>query len=122
MKTKYQIIMDRELKELQRISKKREAERKFRKLHRTEILAAYRKWYYTVYRKPTLQVIKAHSRLNWAIKTKKIDRPNVCSICKENKRIVGHHQDYAKPLKVLWICHKCHKAIHNKKQSNLTAV
>lgn len=27
-----------------------------------------------------------------------------------------HHEDYDKPLEVLWVCRKCHLEIHNSKQ------
>lgn len=53
--------------------------------------------------------------LNNAIKRGFIIKPNRCSICKEKtNRINGHHKDYNKPLKVLWVCSSCHKKIHSK--------
>ena len=51
----------------------------------------------------------AMSRVNYAIKTGKITKPDICSRCgKHGKRIDGHHENYQKPLKVVWLCTKCH--------------
>jgi len=44
----------------------------------------------------------------------KIIRPNNCSMCKVKCRPDGHHFDYLKPLKVVWVCKKCHIKIHLK--------
>ncbi len=38
-----------------------------------------------------------------------------CEICKCNPtRLHGHHDDYAYPLDVRWLCPKCHKQWHAK--------
>lgn len=34
-----------------------------------------------------------------------------CAICGE-KKVQGHHYDYNKPLEVIWLCIKHHKALH----------
>jgi len=47
-----------------------------------------------------------------AVKTGKLIRPSVCSICKLNRRVCAHHRDYTKPLEVLWLCWSCHKFEH----------
>ena len=36
-----------------------------------------------------------------------------CSIC-ENPVTEGHHNDYDKPLEVVWLCRECHLKIHNE--------
>jgi|GEM_PF-5583814 len=43
-------------------------------------------------------------------------KPDKCSICrKPNKKIFAHHEDYSKPLVVIYCCLECHKNIHNNK-------
>ena len=36
-----------------------------------------------------------------------------CSICCSTTNIEAHHNDYAKPLDVIWLCRQCH-ADHHK--------
>lgn len=37
----------------------------------------------------------------------------VCEVCK-SKKVEAHHEDYAKPLEVKWLCRKHHAEIHRK--------
>lgn len=55
---------------------------------------------------------RARTAINNAVAQKKILKPKVCSACSQEKRLDGHHFDYAKPLDVIWLCRKCHKAVH----------
>jgi formylmethanofuran dehydrogenase subunit E len=48
------------------------------------------------------------------IRDGKIIKPKLCEHCKEEKILNGHHPDYSKPLEVVWLCHSCHKLLHNK--------
>jgi hypothetical protein len=46
-----------------------------------------------------------------------IKKPSKCSICLENfneNKIQGHHEDYTKPLDVIWCCRLCHEKLHKK--------
>jgi len=57
----------------------------------------------------------AHVILGNAVKNGKKDKPNECSICgRPHHRIHGHHDDYTKPLDVIWCCPQCHADIHRK--------
>lgn len=50
-----------------------------------------------------------------AVRDGKIIKPTQCQDCRGNfpKRLIhGHHEDYSKPLEVVWVCPNCHKARH----------
>jgi len=75
---------------------------------------------------------EAHSKVDHAIRTKKLFRPEKCQACGEkpiktykdnwkqkiievpykNPAIIAHHADYNKPLDVIWLCRRCHSKIH----------
>lgn len=60
----------------------------------------------------------AHTILNHAIRDGKVKK-GPCSVCGLKKKIHGHHEDYSKPLDVIWVCDKHHKQIHmNKKKKH----
>lgn len=52
--------------------------------------------------------------LNNALRSKKLKKPNRCTICNRMTRIYGHHNDYLKPLDVIWVCQVCHKQLHKQ--------
>jgi len=54
-----------------------------------------------------------------AVKSGKLNKGS-CSICRTNKNIRAHHEDYTKPLDVIWFCHKHHVEYHNKSNKNFT--
>ena len=56
---------------------------------------------------------KAHRDLGNALKYGNIEKPSNCENCKTECSPHGHHDDYAKPLDVRWLCTKCHTDFHN---------
>lgn len=51
-----------------------------------------------------------------AIRRGEIFKPEICERCKEEKRILAHHEDYNKPFEIIWLCYSCHKIIHYEKR------
>lgn len=56
----------------------------------------------------------ARYKVFFAVKKGVLKRPKVCPMCKKRKMIEAHHEDYTKPLQVVWMCRQCH-ADHHKK-------
>jgi len=54
----------------------------------------------------------AHILLSNAVKSGKIKKPTKCSNCNKRTMIHGHHENYHKPLDVIWLCPVCHKLLH----------
>lgn len=65
----------------------------------------------------------AQNKLEQALKRGDVQRPSHCSRCGTIDRpfkdgrssIQAHHEDYEKPLEVVWVCQKCHHQIHREK-------
>lgn len=55
----------------------------------------------------------ARAKLNHEINVGRVKRLP-CKVCLE-KKSHGHHEDYSKPLKVIWLCHKHHQLLHTGK-------
>lgn len=50
-----------------------------------------------------------------AVRDGRLNKPKHCESCNQSpKRLHGHHDDYAQPLNVRWLCPKCHKEWHDK--------
>ena len=56
--------------------------------------------------------VRAHSAVSRAIKSGKLLRMP-CVRCASEKS-VAHHEDYDKPLEVMWLCQPCHKQRHKE--------
>lgn len=107
---------------------KKEIRQPYEEAHRKEsILRSYR-WRKTEIGKKSLKKTynkmkrlyperyKARTILNNSVLRGVTIRPNSCSKChKYNKRIVAHHEDYSRPLDVIWCCDSCHKFLDMRK-------
>lgn len=56
--------------------------------------------------------VKARKKVCEAIKSGKLVR-EPCEVCGDEK-VQARHDDYSNPLKVRWLCKKCHDAFHMK--------
>jgi hypothetical protein len=53
----------------------------------------------------------ARRKLQWAVKTGKVRKLKGCQLC-WRKAVHGHHENYSKPLEVIWVCQRCHTHLH----------
>jgi hypothetical protein len=65
-----------------------------------------RKDYFKKYVAGNKEKIRAKWKVAYALKTGKIVK-NPCEVCGKT-RVEAHHDDYAEPLNVRWLCHKHH--------------
>ena len=56
----------------------------------------------------------ARNLLNAAVRRGDIVRDSVCRRCGAETKLQGHHEDYSKPLEVVWLCSECHGKAHRK--------
>jgi len=59
----------------------------------------------------TLLASRAQHRIFYAIRRGKISRPNICEQCGKQGYTRAHHDDYLQPLKVRWLCGRCHSLL-----------
>lgn len=61
----------------------------------------------------------AHKLTDAAIAAGVLKRPDKCSICGISgsiRRIEAHHDDYTKPLDVIWACTPCHRKLDGERR------
>ncbi len=64
-----------------------------------------RKW-----RETTPGANAAHAKVQRAIRSGRL-QPQPCEQC-GSLHVVAHHEDYGRPLEVVWLCQPCHKFRH----------
>lgn len=64
------------------------------------------------YRKNNPEKYKAHTMISNAIRDKKLTRLP-CQVCGDTSSH-AHHEDYSKPMDVIWLCAKHHQRHHHK--------
>jgi len=63
------------------------------------------------------RAIKARGAAQAALKSGRLTR-KPCEACGGPEKAHMHHEDYSKPLKVKWLCRRCHVAEHAKIRKN----
>lgn len=64
----------------------------------------------------------AHKLVGNAVRDGRLEKSYICEACNShNDNIHGHHDDYAKPLDVRWLCPPCHKKWHKENGEALNA-
>lgn len=67
------------------------------------------------WKKQNPQKLKAHEIVARAISRGELKNPGFCKDCgEETNYLDAHHEDYSRPLVVVWLCPKCHKKRHIK--------
>lgn len=72
------------------------------------------------YRKRNPVKAKAHAIVARSIRSGKLFKLP-CEICRSEEIIHAHHDDYAKPLNVRWLCPMHHQEWHDKNGEGLNA-
>lgn len=66
------------------------------------------------YRAKSPAIYRAHSAVSNALRDGKLVRPRECESCGREAGLHGHHDDYARPLDVRWLCAACHRQWHHE--------
>jgi len=61
----------------------------------------------------------AHAVVQYAERSGELSRPEVCEACRKRVPVEAHHEDYAKPLDVRWLCKKCHAKTWRKERQEM---
>ena len=69
---------------------------------------------------PEITKSNARQLVCWAIKKGKLKRKN-CEVCNKEK-VFAHHEDYSKPLEVVWLCLKHHFERHKILNQNIDKI
>ena len=67
----------------------------------------------------SLYITLANSAVSGAMRLGLITPATECENCGIEKKTVGHHDDYRKPVDVRWLCQKCHMTWHATNGSGL---
>jgi len=68
------------------------------------------------YRKIHLLKYKAITAAGNAIRDKKLVKKTHCERCGKKTRLHKHHEDYSRPLQIVWLCQPCHILRHKEIQ------
>lgn len=64
------------------------------------------------YKEENREKVNAHARLEKAVKSGKVKKPEKCQFCRKILPLEGHHPDHEEWDEVIWLCKMCHAAVH----------
>lgn len=62
----------------------------------------------------------AHAATRSAVLRGLIEKPDHCEDCGRACTVEAHHSNHRDPLRVAWLCRKCHKRLHRGEQRGAT--
>ena len=68
------------------------------------------------YRRKNKAKVQARNKVHYHIKVGNMTRPTQCKNCQSVGHVEAHHEDYSKPLDVIWLCKPCHVEADRAKQ------
>lgn len=84
--------------------------KRYRQIHKEKVNERLSNW-----RANNQEKTRTHSAVLQAMRTKAIMKPTDCECCgKQGVTLDGHHDDYAKPLEIRWLCRQCHNDWHRQ--------
>lgn len=73
------------------------------------------------YRRAQPLVYAARTAVGNALQSGRLVRPTACTRCQRVCKLDGHHEDYTKPLEVVWVCRRCHYRLDVAKRAREAA-
>lgn len=64
---------------------------------------------------------RAHKAVENALLRGRLTRSSSCDNCGNARKPHAHHDNYAKPLEVRWLCQSCHATLHPGNRTPLKA-
>ena len=68
----------------------------------------------TRWKKDNPKKATVHAFVLWAVRAGVMQRPITCQECLKQCKTQAHHDDYDKPMEVIWLCSVCHGEKHRK--------
>lgn len=60
------------------------------------------------------EILGAHMMVKGALLIGLLKKPTICEKCQSRRNLEAHHEDYSKPLEIMWLCRECHISKHRK--------
>jgi MinD superfamily P-loop ATPase len=64
---------------------------------------------------------RSHKAVERAVAKGLLVRPSLCDGCGNTCKPHAHHDDYSKPLNVMWLCSSCHAVKHPGNRTSIAS-